>query len=65
MFEILIILKCEYGRLAHLIDSYPRKWRNGYNSQIIEDKVYFFIYESYNEFRIIAVEYIIMIDEDY
>ena len=46
--------KKEYGRLAHLIDSNPKKWTKGkINSQVIDDKQYFFMYNGYNNFTII------------
>lgn len=46
--------KKEYGKLAHLIDSNPKKWGKGkINSQIIDDKKYFFKYNGYNDFEII------------
>ena len=45
--------KKEYGRLAHLIDSHPKKWnKDKENSQIIDDKKYFFIYNGYNDFQV-------------
>lgn len=48
------INKKEYGRLAHLIDSNPNKWIKGkINSQIIDNKQYFFVYNSYNDFTIV------------
>ena len=47
------ITKKEYGRLAHLIDSHPKKWnKDKENSQIIDDKKYFFIYNGYNDFQV-------------
>lgn len=46
--------KKEYGRLVHLINSNPKKWRKGINYQIIDDKVYSFIWKSYDDFDIIG-----------
>ncbi len=45
--------KKEYGRLAHLINSNPDKWKKGKNSQIIDDKEYIFKYNSYDDFNVI------------
>ena len=51
---LLVVVQKEYGRLAHLIDSNPNKWVKGkINSQIINDKQYFFMYNDYNDFTII------------
>lgn len=46
--------KKEYGRLAHLINSNPKKWKKGKNSQIIDDKEYIFKYNSYDDFNVIG-----------
>lgn len=50
------ISKKEYGRLAHLIDSNPRKWKIGRNLQTIGNKTYFFNYKGYNDYDIIKVK---------
>lgn len=41
------ISKKEYGRLAHLINTYPKKWKN---HQTIDDKEYIFKYNDYDDF---------------
>ena len=46
--------KKEYGRLAHLINTYPKKWKKGKNSQIIDDKEYVFRYNDYDDFIVIG-----------
>lgn len=49
------ISKKEYGRLAHLIDSNPKKWKVGKNAEIIDKKVYYFNYISYNTYELLFV----------
>lgn len=48
------ISKKEYGKLAHLINSNPKKWKKGKNSQIIGDKEYIFKYNDYDDFNVIG-----------
>ena len=48
------ISKKEYGRLAHLINTYPKKWKKGKNSQIIDDTEYYFRYNGYDDFNVIG-----------
>ena len=46
--------KEEYGEIASLIDSYPKKWKKGINYQDINNNIYGFYYKCYNEFVIIS-----------
>lgn len=51
----IIISKEEYGRLSGVIDSNQDKWIKGkINSQIIDDKEYYFVYNNYNDFEIVG-----------
>ena len=50
------ISKKEYGRFAHLVDSNPGKWRKDKtNTQIIDNKTYYFIYNGFNKYDIIHI----------
>nr|DAI46431.1 MAG TPA: hypothetical protein [Caudoviricetes sp.] len=46
--------KEEYGEIASLIDSHPKKWKKGINYQDINNNIYGFYYKCYNEFVIIS-----------
>lgn len=50
----LKLSKKEYGEIAHLIDSNPKKWKKGINFQNIGSINYKFYYRGYNEFVIIS-----------
>lgn len=50
----LKLSKKEYGEIAHLIDSNPKKWKKGINYQNINNNIYEFYYKGYNEFVIIS-----------
>lgn len=47
------ISKQDYATLASIINTYPNKFKKGLNSQIIDDKVYIFIYNDYDDFEIV------------
>ena len=56
--------KREYGRLLHIINSNPKKWKkNKINRQIIDDKDYYFRYNNFNEVDIIKRERIFYYDK--
>lgn len=46
--------KKEYARLSRVINSYPKKWKKGKNSQIIDDTEYYFKYNGYDDFDVIV-----------
>nr|DAP67121.1 MAG TPA: hypothetical protein [Caudoviricetes sp.] len=50
----LKLSKREYGEIAHLIDSNPKKWKKGINYQNIGNNIYEFYYKEYNKFVIIS-----------
>ncbi len=48
------LAKKEYGRLAHLINSNPKKWKKGLNTQIIDSSKYIFTWNGFDDFKVIS-----------